>query len=791
MSVNASVDAGVLAQFLLVQSVVASLPDATVVPFVVQGLSDIPGVKSVRFSSMVKGGQEKALRYPLVSGPSRFGELILDVQEPEVFAPYADHIRNFVFMVGLILEERRQKRVIESHKHYLEQQVAERTNELAQQRDTAQRYLDVAGVMLMALDGNGRIVMINRKGAQLLGKPESALLGADWFDNFVLADERTMVRGVFDTLMSGETQLVERYENRIINAAGLERNMVWNNTLLRNDEGAVIGILSSAEDVTERRLAENALRESEENLAITLHSIGDAVIATQPDGRVTRMNPTAERLSGWKLAEAIGRPLSDVFRIINSDTRETVADPVQLVMRHGAVVGLAKHTVLVARDGREYQIADSAAPIRNAAGELVGVVLVFSDITEKYRIEEELRASEERHRLLADNASDVIWTMNLEGRLTYVSPSIEKLRGYTSTEAIGQSLGLMLTPESAARAIDGLEKTRAALDAGLPIPEFRRELEQTCKDGTTVWTEVTASGMHDAAGKFAGILGVTRDITERKRIELKLLESEATFRKLFEDSSDAILLIDGTGVFVECNQAALKLLKMTREQFLLSPLSSISPEFQPDGRRSAESAPEMIALAYSQGLHRFDWTCVNAEGGEFIVEVSLMPIAIKGQTMLHTAWRDITERKAFADRIEHLAFYDPLTDLPNRRLMRDRLEQAITSSARHNRHGALMLLDMDDFKTLNDTQGHDVGDQLLMEVARRLHASVREGDTVARHGGDEFVVILEDLNDDTLAATQAESVAVKILRAVSRAYLLLISNERQLRESCAVDEDLR
>lgn len=261
--------------------------------------------------------------------------------------------------------------------------------------------------------------------------------------------------------------------------------MVWNNTLLRNDEGAVIGILSSAGGVTERRLAENALRESEENLAITLHSIGDAVIATQPDGRVTRMNPRSERAVQMKLAEAIGRPLSDVFRIINSDTRETVADPVQLVMRHGAVVGLAKHTVLVARDGREYQIADSAAPIRNAAGELVGVVLVFSDITEKYRVEE-LRASEERHRLLADNASDVIWTMNLEGRLTYVSPSIEKLRGYTSTEAIGQSLGLMLTPESAARAIDGLEKTRAALDAGLPIPEFRRELEQTCKDGTTV-----------------------------------------------------------------------------------------------------------------------------------------------------------------------------------------------------------------------------------------------------------------------------------------------------------------
>ena len=122
-------------------------------------------------------------------------------------------------------------------------------------------------------------------------------------------------------------------------------------------------------------------------------------------------------------------------------------------------------------------------------------------------------------------------------------------------------------------------------------------------------------------------------------------EGEDTFRKLFEDSSDAILLIDATGVFVECNQAALDLLKMPREQFIFLPPASISPEFQPNGRRSDEAAQEMIAQVYSKGLQRFDWTHINTEGGEFIVEVSLMPITIRGQTMLHTTWRDITERK--------------------------------------------------------------------------------------------------------------------------------------------------
>jgi PAS domain S-box-containing protein len=144
----------------------------------------------------------------------------------------------------------------------------------------------------------------------------------------------------------------------------------------------------------------------------------------------------------------------------------------------------------------------------------------------------------------------------------------------------------------------------------------------------------------------------TANIDERKRAEDALHESERTFRKLFEDSADAILLIDKTGVFVECNQAALNMLKMTRDQFLLSPPEKISPEYQPNGRKSAELVPEMNGIAYEKGLNRFDWTCVDAEGNEFIVEVSLMPIVVRGQTMLHTTWRDITERKRAEEKIQ-------------------------------------------------------------------------------------------------------------------------------------------
>jgi PAS domain S-box-containing protein len=179
---------------------------------------------------------------------------------------------------------------------------------------------------------------------------------------------------------------------------------------------------------------EAAMQDSQQNLATTLNSIGDAVIATNAAGVITGMNPTAESLTAWSLADAQGRPLTEVFRVVHALTRIPVASPVQLVMEQGGVIGLANHTVLLSRDGREYPIDNSAAPIRNAAGGITGVVLVFSDVTERYRLEDEMRiaatAFESQQGMTITDAQRVILRVN---------KAFTAITGYSAEEAVGQT----------------------------------------------------------------------------------------------------------------------------------------------------------------------------------------------------------------------------------------------------------------------------------------------------------------------------------------------------------------
>ncbi|MCF8197697.1 MAG: EAL domain-containing protein [Sulfuritalea sp.] len=269
------------------------------------------------------------------------------------------------------------------------------------------------------------------------------------------------------------------------------------------------------------------------------------------------------------------------------------------------------------------------------------------------------------------------------------------------------------------------------------------------------------------AGTRNRALRLARDMTRSMR------ESEARFRVMVDLAPDAIVVHDfDLGRFVEVNAEAEKLFGCDREELLKAWPERFYPPEQFKGVDIMESLKEtqLKALAGEQVL--FERTVRNARGETHYCEVRLSRLPSTNRRLIRASFIDISERKQAEDEIRNLAFYDPLTKLPNRRLMLDRLRRALTSSARHGSHGALMLFDLDDFKILNDTKGHDAGDRFLVEVASRMESCIREGDTVARLGGDEFVVILEDLDAEALAAMQAEIVAVKIQAALNQPYAL-------------------
>jgi PAS domain S-box-containing protein len=276
--------------------------------------------------------------------------------------------------------------------------------------------------------------------------------------------------------------------------------------------GQLVGAFNRLLETLSQR--EAALKKSEQNLSITLHSIGDAVIATDPSGRVTEMNPTAERLSGWTLADARGQPLAEVFRIVNADTRETVQDPVQLVMAHGRVVGLANHTVLLARDGREYQIADSAAPILNAAGIIVGVVLVFSDITEQYRSEKALRDSESRFRTMFEHNDSVMLLIAPDsGEIVDTNEAAARFYGYSTGHLKAMRIDQIniLSPDEIAERLSQVASHKRN------IFEFPHRLAS----GEVRLVEVHSSPLEVGARTL--LFSIVHDITARRHAEAQLV----------------------------------------------------------------------------------------------------------------------------------------------------------------------------------------------------------------------------------------------------------------------------
>ncbi|MBU4012652.1 MAG: PAS domain S-box protein, partial [Proteobacteria bacterium] len=403
-------------------------------------------------------------------------------------------------------------------------------------------------------------------------------------------------------------------------------------------------------EITERRRAEDRLRESEQWLSTTLRSIGDAVIATDTDGLVTLMNPVAEDLTGWDETETAGKPLEDIFNIINDQTGGQAENPVTRVLREGVVVGLADHTVLIAKDGTKRHIADSGAPIRDEEGEIIGTVMVFRDITECKQAEEELRKhrdhleelvqdrtealreSEGKYRNLTESLDELIYRADPKTFLaTYVNRAVEKIYGYTVEEWLRDPTIRESTihPEDKERVFAWFTEAQRKMESG--AVEYRI----ISKDKTVRWVEDHVSWEKDQQGNVVSLNGVMSDITERKQAE----ESLTLFRSLMEQSNDAVEVVDPeTARFLDANEKACAELGYTRDEFLSLKIHDIDPIVD------KSAFPKVMAELRKSGSMMLESLHHRKDGTTFPVELSLKYVQL-GRDYVVTIVRDITERK--------------------------------------------------------------------------------------------------------------------------------------------------
>jgi diguanylate cyclase (GGDEF)-like protein/PAS domain S-box-containing protein len=573
------------------------------------------------------------------------------------------------------------------------------------------------------LEPDGQWRWSSPAGSRVLGYPEDFEADSGIF-SLVHPDDAEPALRAFQEVIDGARGPDDPIVLRVLAADGTWRRLETVASNLVDDE-AVHGVVLNSRDVTERVQIEEQLQASERRFRAVVQHASDVVTIADPDGTIVYTSPSMERVLGYGPDELVGtqtRDLmhpDDVVRVEAAVTEQFLSGgpetPIEYRVRH--------------RDGSWRVVEGVIANLLDEPG-IGGIVATNRDITERIEADTALRLTRERFENLVQHSSDLISIADANGVITYISPSLKRLLGYEPHEVTGDQRQPLIDPEDVPRVAAAIIDQRdPAVEPTLVQYRARH------RDGSwRVFEGVTTNLLHEPS--VAGLVTNARDITERHAAEQKA----SRLTEVLELSNEVVVLSEPGGAVVYANRRARDFFGLDRAQNVAD-LSTIESR---DRLRT-----EIMPFVRRHGLWTGELALRASQNTEVPMIATLQAHRENDEIVLvSTIAHDITELKKTQHRLHHEATHDPLTGLPNRALFNEVAEQALSRAARDPATTAVMFLDLDGFKTINDSLGHDAGDRLLVEIARRLRVAVRAGDVVARLGGDEFCVLCERISDE-------------------------------------------
>jgi diguanylate cyclase (GGDEF)-like protein/PAS domain S-box-containing protein len=468
-----------------------------------------------------------------------------------------------------------------------------------------------------------------------------------------------------------------------------------------------------------------------------VESAPDAMVICDRDGRIVLVNAETERLFGYRRAELVGRPVELLMPARFHDAHPAHRTGYATAPRHRSM-GDGRELAGIRKDRSEFPVEISLSPIDTPTGPLVSSVI--RDVTARNEADEQIRTSETLFRSILESAPDAMVIADAHGVVVLANAETERLFGWPRDELVGRPVEVLIPERFRVRhpefraGYTRSPRTRSMGD-GSDLFGLHRDL-------TEFPVEISLSPVETPNGLF--VVTAIRDVSRQRAIEQALFAEKERAEVTLNSIGDAVICTDEAGIITFLNGVAETMTGWASAEAVRRPLADVlhvrDDGSGPDGGVKSTEPAAPCALPPNGIL-------VRPDGLETPIEHNVAPIHDRAGAPAGTVivLRDVSQARAMAAQMTHLAEHDFLTGLPNRMLLNERIEQAIALTKRHDRAMALLFLDLDGFKHINDSLGHPIGDQLLRSVAGRLVAGMRDSDTVSRQGGDEFVVLLPEV----------------------------------------------